>query len=500
MDVKSKGSILFNPNFHLALGPLVFLLCMGGIDEHTMPNQARAILASTLWIAIWWITEAIPIAVTSLLPLVLFPLTQGLAIKDTALPYSNPIIYLYAGGFMIALAMERWELHKRIALNIILKTGTQMHQLVLGFMLATAFLSMWISNTATSVMMLPIGLAVIQQFQQLLQGSSEEERSQAFGKALMLAIAYSASIGGISTLVGSPTNLVVSGFVAEFYGQEIDFAEWMMLGLPISILLLFLCWQHLVRFAYRLGNKPVLGGGKLIRTELAEMGKMSGEEKRVLSVFTVVALAWIFRKTLITPFLPQVNDTIIALVGAICLFIIPAPSRAQQKLMDWETALKLPWGILLLFGGGFAIAKGFADSGLAAWLGQQLTTLEGIPFFLLLLIVVFTVNFLTEITSNVATCTLMMPVLAELAPAVGVHPYGLMVAACISASCAFMLPVATPPNAVVFGSGYLSIREMVRAGFILNLISILLVTLAVYFLMPLLWGIELEIFPEILSK
>ncbi len=500
METKRRSNILLSKNFHLALGPLLFIFCMTGIDEQVMAYQAKAVLASTLWIAIWWITEAIPIAVTSLLPLVLFPLTNGLSIKDTALPYSNPIIYLYAGGFMIALAMEKWMLHKRIALNIILKTGTQMHQLVLGFMLATAFLSMWISNTATSVMMLPIGLAVIQQFQSLLSGNSEEKRSSAFGKALMLAIAYSASIGGISTLVGSPTNLVVSGFVSEFYQQEIDFTEWMLLGLPISIVLLFLCWQHLVRNAYRLDNKPVLGGGKLIRSELLSMGQMSGEEKRVLLVFATVALAWIFRKTLITPVLPQVNDTIIALVGATLLFIIPAPSREKEALIDWETALKLPWGILLLFGGGFAIAKGFADSGLAAWLGQQLTSLDGIPFFFLLLIVVATVNFLTEITSNVATCTLMMPVLAELAPAVGVHPYGLMVAACISASCAFMLPVATPPNAVVFGSGYLSIREMVRAGFVLNLISILVVSLAVYFLMPLVWGIDLQVFPSLLSK
>ena len=269
-------------NFHLALGPLLFIFCMTGIDEQVMAYQAKAVLASTLWIAIWWITEAIPIAVTSLLPLVLFPLSNGLSIKDTALPYSNPIIYLYAGGFMIALAMEKWMLHKRIALNIILKTGTQMHQLVLGFMIATAFLSMWISNTATSVMMLPIGLAVIQQFQSLLSGSSEGERASSFGKALMLAIAYSASIGGISTLVGSPTNLVVSGYVSEFYQQEIDFTEWMMLGLPISILLLFLCWQHLVHIAYRLDNKPVRGGGKLIRSELLSMGQMSGEEKRVL--------------------------------------------------------------------------------------------------------------------------------------------------------------------------------------------------------------------------
>ena len=486
--------------FHLFLGPLVFIICMVSIDDQTMPYQARAILASTLWIAIWWITEAIPIAVTSLLPLVLFPLSNGLSIKDTALPYSNPIIYLYAGGFMIALAMERWMLHKRIALNIILKTGTQMHQLVLGFMLATAFLSMWISNTATSVMMLPIGIAVIQQFQLLLAEGEDQNRALSFGKALMLAIAYSASIGGISTLVGSPTNLVVSGFVSEFYQQEIGFTEWMFLGLPISIVLLFLCWQHLVRIAYKLGNSPVLGGAKLIHSELAAMGKMSGEEKRVLAVFTSVALAWIFRKTLITPFFPQVNDTIIALVGATCLFIIPAPSRKKEAIMDWQTALKLPWGILLLFGGGFAIAKGFADSGLAAWLGQQLTLLEGVPFFLLLLTIVASVNFLTEITSNVATCTLMMPVLAELAPAVSVHPYGLMVAACISASCAFMLPVATPPNAVVFGSGYLSIREMVRAGFVLNLISILIVTLAVYFLMPLVWGIDLQAFPSLLSR
>ena len=477
-------------------GPLAFVLILSLVN--TSPEfspEARAILASTLWIAIWWISEAVPIAVSSLLPLVLFPLSGAMSINDTAAPYSRPIIYLYAGGFIIALAMEKWDLHRRIALNIIAVTGTNMRQLVLGFMIATAFLSMWISNTATSVMMLPIGIAIIHQLLSVLKYSDKDQGAKDFGKALMLGIAYAASIGGVATLVGTPTNLVLSGFVRDTYDIDLSFSQWMLFGLPISVLLIGISWWHLTMNAYKLGKGTVEGSEKIIKTELAKLGSMKSEEKWVAIIFSLVALAWIFRKKLINPVFPAVDDSIIALSGAIVLFLIPARSKEQESLMDWKTALGLPWGILLLFGAGFAIAKGFEVSGLAAWLGLQLSALKGIPFIVMLLVIVFMVNFLTEMTSNVATCTLILPILAELAPAVGIHPFGLMVGACIAASCAFMLPVATPPNAVVFGSGYLKISDMVRVGFLLNIISIIVVTLAVYFLLPIIWGIDLQVFP-----
>ncbi len=485
---------------YVVMGPAIFLIIQLTVGADVMPLAARSTLACTLWIAIWWITEAIPIAATSLLPLVLFPVTGALGMSQTANPYSNPIIYLYAGGFMIALAMEKWNLHRRIALNIISLTGTNMHQIILGFMLATAFLSMWISNTATSVMMLPIGIAIVQQFQHVLRSERGQEEGDKFAQALMLGIAYAASIGGISTLVGSPTNLVFSGFIQRTYGVDIAFSQWMMLGVPISAFLLIICWQHLVKIAYRLGRGTVYGGKELIDQEKKMMGKMSAEEKRVLGVFVAVAFLWISRKYLINPFFPPVNDTIIALAGALILFIIPSPSKPHNQLMDWQTALKLPWGILLLFGGGFAIAEAFDESGLAAWMGEKLVLLETVPFFLILLIIIFTVNFLTEITSNVATCTLMMPVLAELAPSIGVHPYGMMIGATMAASCAFMLPVATPPNAVVFGSSYLKISDMVRAGFLLNMVSVIIITLFLYYLLPYVWDINLEAFPAAFAK
>jgi len=498
MTRKAVNDFISAKWFHILLGPALFVLIQLTVSEQTMPAAAKQTLACTLWVAIWWITEAIPIAATSLLPLVIFPLTGALGMNDTATPYSNPIIYLYAGGFIVALAMERWNLHRRIALNIITLTGTNKQQIILGFMLATAFLSMWISNTATSVMMLPIGIAIILQFQRLMPGDEQKKEISDFSKSLMLSIAFSASIGGVATLVGSPTNLVFSGFVLDTYEVDIALSQWMMLGLPISLVLLFICWRHMIGFAYKLGKEEVPGGRALIEKEKEAIGPITTEEKRVLVVFTLVALLWITRKYLINPFVPAVNDTIIAIAGALILFVIPTSSQSQGYIMDWQTALKLPWGVLLLFGGGFAIAAAFDQSGLASWLGQKLVLLQNIPYFVILLAIITAVNFLTQITSNVATCTLMMPILAELAPAIDVHPYGMMIGASMSASCAFMLPVATPPNAVVFGSGYLKISDMVRAGFMLNLVSILIITLALYFLLPIFWGIDLQAYPEAL--
>lgn len=477
---------------YLALGPLSFFLILQLVDTQIMPAPARAVLASTVWIAIWWITEALPMAVTSLLPLILFPLTGGMDMNGSATPYATPIIYLYAGGFIVALAMEKWHLHKRIALNIIAVTGTNMRLLVLGFMIATGFLSMWISNTATAVMMLPIGIAIISQLLQVMKAQDIQLRgSEHFGGVLMLGIAYSASIGGMATLVGTPTNLVLAGFVKQTYGQELSFARWMAFGLPLVILLMGICWWHLVRNAYPLGPGQIPGSQKVIKNELAALGKVSFEEKWVAAIFSLVAFLWITRKPLLNPFLPDLDDTMIAIGGAVLLFILPSRQEKGTAIMDWETALKLPWGILLLFGAGFSIAKGFKESGLAEFIGLQLTALDGIPLIMVLLIIVFGVNFLTEITSNVATCTLILPILAELAPGIGVHPLPLMVGASLAASCAFMLPVATPPNAVVFGSGYLTIPKMVRAGFLLNILSAIVITLAIYFVLPLIWDIDL---------
>ena len=479
----------------LILGPALFLITLLWFHPEGLSKEANAILASTLWVAVWWITEAVPIAITSLLPIVLFPLTGGLGLAETTASFGHRYIFLYIGGFILAIAIERWNLHKRIALNIIQFIGTNVKSIILGFMIATAFLSMWISNTATSVMMLPIGMAIISQLMD--NPDTIENENKTFGKALMLAIAYSASIGGIATLIGTPPNLVLAGIVQETYGVEITFSKWFMFGLPISLILLVLCWKYLTEFAFSFKQKSFPGGKAEINKQLKSLGKISYEEKMVLVVFILTALAWITRSIQIdgiqyglVKIIPNIDDTIIAVISGIILFILPASKEKSRKLINWKEAVKLPWGILLLFGGGLALAQGFTTSGLAEWIGGQMTLLEGASLFIILLFLIAMVNFLTEITSNLATTAMILPILAPLALIIDVHPFILMVGATVAASCAFMLPVATPPNAVVFGSGYLRIPDMVKAGIWMNLFSIIFLTLMVYFLLPLLWDFD----------
>lgn len=363
-------------------------------------------------------------------------------------------------------------------------------------MIATAFLSMWISNTATSVMMLPIGTAIISQLKN--NPFSNENEPLVFGKALMLAIAYSASIGGIGTLIGTPPNLVFAGIVEELYGIEISFLKWAMLGIPISVFLLFICWKYLTSFAFKFDKAEFPGGKAEINKLLKSLGKISKQEKRVLVIFGCTAFLWITRSFLIQPFLPFIDDTIIAIIAAIALFIVPS-GKETKPLLIWDEAVKIPWGIILLFGGGMALAKGFSETGLAVWIGEQLTYLQNLPLFLLILILVAAVNFLTEVTSNLATTAMLLPILAPMALAMGLHPYLLLISATLAASCAFMLPVATPPNAVVFGSGYLNIPDMIKTGLWMNLFSILLISILVYFFLPSIWGFKVNEIPEIFA-
>lgn len=479
------------------LGPLLFILIFFFFEPEGLSPQARAILASTAWIAVWWITEAIPIAITALLPIVLFPLTGGLDLETTTSAFGHKYVFLYMGGFIIAIAIEKWNLHRRIALNIINFIGSDIKKIILGFMVATAFLSMWISNTATSVMMLPIGIAIITQLKD--NPNTVEDENQLFGKALMLAIAYSASIGGIATLIGTPPNLVLAGVVLDTYDYEITFLQWFMFGFPISVVLLFISWKYLTSFAFKFQQKEFPGGKEEIKRLLKTLGRISYEEKMVAFVFGTTAFFWITRSLLFDKLIPKLDDTIIAVVFAIVLFLIPAKNKKEQ-LMGWEDAVKLPWGIILLFGGGMALANGFESSGLAQWIGGQMTTFAGMTTIVLILLLITAVNFLTEITSNLATTAMLLPVLAPMAVTVDIHPFVLMVAAAVAASCAFMLPVATPPNAVVFGSGYLRIPDMVSKGFIMNIISIIILTLFVYFVLPVLWDLVVVGFPEGLKK
>ena len=470
----------------LVLGPLLFAFVQFGPSAEGLSAEATAALAVALWVGTWWVTEAVPIAVSALLPIVLFPLTGALDLGTTTAAYGHKYVFLYLGGFLLAIAIEKVNLHRRIALFIIASIGTRMRMIVLGFMVATAFLSMWISNTATSVMMLPIGLAIIAQYRDH-PDTPENEHTQ-FGKMLMLAIAYSASIGGIGTLIGTPPNLVLAGIVKELYGVEIGFLEWMLLALPFSILLLALCWVYLTRFAVKLKADDFTGGVEEIKRQREALGPIHRDEKKVGIVFLLTAVAWISRSFLLSPILPAIDDTIIALSSGIALFVIRG-SNGKGAILSWDDSKRIPWGILILFGGGLAIAQGFKDTGLAQWFAEQLITLEFLPLIVMTLVLVAAINFLTEITSNLATTAMILPVLAPLAAAMGVHPYIFMIGATLAASCAFMLPVATPPNAVVFGSGYVSMKDMIRAGLGLNLISILLITVWVFYLLPIFWNL-----------
>lgn len=485
----------------LFFGPLLFFLTMIFFNPDGLPPEAKAILASTIWIATWWITEAIPIPATSLLPIILFPLSGGLDIGATTSSYGNDTIFLFMGGFMIALTMEKWNLHRRIALTIISLIGTNTERIILGFMIATGFLSMWISNTATAMMMVPIGLAIIYQVSDALKNDHSIDTSKenfGFGKALMLGIAYSASLGGIATLIGTPPNTLLAGAVNEIYGIEITFAQWMLFGVPLAWIFIFVAWFYLVKVAYPQKLKQLPGGNAVIREEKAKLGNASYEEKAVFTVFVLVALAWISRTFLLDAFAPglEMTDAMVGLIAAMILFIIPSKNRQGDHLLDWATAVKLPWGILLLFGGGLAIAAGFTSSGLSEWIGGQLVGLQGVNVLIVVLVVAALVLFLTEITSNTATASMMFPIMASLSVALGIHPYALMVTAAVAASCAFMLPVATPPNAVVFGSGYLRIPDMAKAGLALNIFGIFFVGLAVFYFLPLVWEIDLMSIPE----
>src|SRR5699024_1234934 len=372
----------------LIAGPLFFFLTLTYFSPESLSEEGLAVLASTIWIAIWWMTEAIPIPATSLLPIILFPLTNGLDMETTTSAYGDDTIFLFMGGFMIALAMEKWNLHKRIALSIISIIGTNTNRIILGFMVATGFLSMWISNTATAMLMLSIGLAIIYQVCDALKDDSSIDTSKenfGFGKALMLGIAYSASIGGISTLIGTPPHALLAGAAEQLYGIEISFGTWMLFGVPIAWLFLLLVWIYLIKIAFPLKLKQLPGGRTVIMEEKKGLGKASFEEKAVFVVFIFAAFAWISRTFFLEEVINEnINDAMIAMIAAIILFIIPAKNRKGDHLLDWESAVKLPWGILLLFGGGLAIADGFVDSGLSEWIGSQLSALEGINLFVVL--------------------------------------------------------------------------------------------------------------------
>ncbi len=464
-------------------------------------------LAAAAWMAIWWISEAVPLAVTSLLPVVLFPtlgIMDGATVSST---YFNHVIFLFIGGFMVAMAMQKWNLHRRIALNILALTGTSPQRILLGFMLASAFLSMWISNTATAMMMVPIALSVISELKQDMRAKGQKKSDI----AILLGIAYGCSIGGIMTLVGTPPNLSLARIFQIMFPQapEIGFAQWMMMAMPVGITMLLIAWGLLILiFGLRRNSNDNWNTGQ-IRELRQQLGPMSRAEFMIMTIFLSMAFLWISRSpiqlgdftipgwSLLFKNANFLNDGTVAIALSIPLFMLRVTqSEKSIPLLDWETAVKLPWGIVLLFGGGFALASGFSSSGLALWMGEHLKGISTLPLPLIILSVSLFITFLTELTSNTATTEMILPVLAGLSVSIGVHPLILMIPATLSASMAFMLPVATPPNAIIFGSGQIRVAEMVRAGIWLNLAGAVVITLAVYLLAGLVFGFDPSVLPE----
>ena len=473
----------------LLLGPALFLIILLLPLPAGMTPQGLRVAAVAVLMATWWVTEAIPVPATALLPILLFPLLGVLSGANVTRAYGHELIYLFLGGFLIAVTMEKWNLHHRIALHTIRMVGVTPNRIVLGFMLATAFLSMWISNTAATMMMVTIAMAVLHEVEHEISHEPGELR---FGTGLMLGIGYAASIGGIATLIGTPPNAIFAGVVEKTYGYSISFVEWMSFGLPLSIVMLAITWLYLTRIVFPSEVKLLPGGRELIERQIERLGAMSREEKYVAVVFCTVASLWILRGLFNPVELRMVKDSTIAIGGALLLFMIPVNLKRREFLLDWKTAVTIPWDIIILFGGGFALAQGFNESGLTQWLAAQLAVLQGVDILLIIAAVVLLVIFLTEVTSNTATASLLLPVMGALAVAIEMHPIGLMVATVIAASFAFMLPVATPPNAIVYSSRYVTIPQMVRAGIWLNLISVLVITGFVYFVLPYVWGIRLD--------
>jgi sodium-dependent dicarboxylate transporter 2/3/5 len=487
----------------LFLGPILFALMLVVPTPAGMEPAAQKMASVALLMATWWMCESIPIPATSLLPIALFPLLGIMPTGKATAPYASHLIFLFMGGFIIALSMQRWNLHRRIAMNIVKTVGFSPGRLIFGFMAATAALSAFVSNTATTVMMMPIGLAIIAHVVE--EGKKEGLDREidfspdkfAFGLNLMLGIAYAASIGGIATLIGTPPNTILAGYLQKTYGYEITFANWMKVGVPLVLVLLPLCWLWLTRVANPMKLKKVPGGRDMINRELRQMGAMNTGERWTALVFLLTALAWIFRKNIgfLFPDPKMVTDAAIAMTGAILLFLIPINLKKNQFVMDWHWAAKMPWGVLILFGGGLSMAAGFKDTKLADWIGNQVGLLDNAPILVLVIAVTTLIIFLTELTSNTATAAMVMPILSAVAIGLGQSPLLLIVPAAIAASCAFMLPVATPPNAIVFGSGYVSIPQMVKSGFGLNIISIVLSVAVTYFLVIPFFGVVINEVP-----
>lgn len=473
----------------LVLGPVLFALVYFVPALTGLEDPPRAVLAVTLWVATWWITEALPIPATSLMPLFLLPMSGGTDQATASMAYANPIVFMYMGGFTIALAIQKWDLHKRIAMTVIKMVGTRGHRIMLGIILATAGLSMWISNAATALMMLPIGLALIEEVKE--QKLFKDADLQKFAKGLLLSIAYAASIGGLATLIGSVPNAVLAAQAEILLDVRVTFAQWFVFAFPLTVLMLLVLYVYLSRVQFRISEQPEISSD-FATDQLKKLGPMSYEEKTVLSIFVVVGVLW-----MTIGFIPEewnipLTDPTVSILGAVAMFLLPA--RKWQDTGDgeprrggiliWKDMTELPWGILLLFGGGLSLAAAFQDSGLTPWFGEQLGGLSVLPYVAIVVAIGAIVLFMTEIMSNTAVSNMLIPVSVGLALGMGVDPFAIMAIVALTSSMAFMLPISTPPNAAVFTSEYLSMNDMVRAGFWMNIVSLILVSLFVLLWQP----------------
>ncbi|MDC4233503.1 DASS family sodium-coupled anion symporter [Actinomyces sp. B33] len=475
-------------------------LAQAGADGAQAPvytdRGLRVVVFAAVLLGTWWMTEAIPLAATALLPLVIFPAFQVADFTTVAAPYASDTIYLFMGGFMIALAMQKWNLHRRIALGVVLLVGTRPRQLILGFMIATGFLSMWVSNTATAVVMLPIGTSVLALVAGLVGGIANIAR---FSTALMLGIAYSASIGSVATIIGTPPNALLVAYLSETHGIDIGFGQWMLIGAPLAVTFLLIAWWLMVYVLFVPEVSEIPGGRELIRDEWNSLGAMRRGEILVAAIFGAVAAAWVLIPVILdfTGSDLNISDSLIAMIGAALLFLIPSDMRTGERLLDWTTANRLPWDVLLLFGGGLSLSSMFSKLGLSLWIGEQAKSLGALPIVVIVAAVSALIIFLTELTSNTATAAAFLPIMGGVAGGIGItadNPMNvllLVVPVALSATFAFMLPVATPPNAVAYGSGYISIGDMAKTGIWLNIIGVVLVAIAVLVIGVPVFGITL---------
>ncbi len=477
MELYSKIKI-----FGLIGGIFVFFIILTLTPPEGMNITAWHTTAVALLMAVFWITEALPLYVTALIPIILFPVLKISTMHQTTAPFGHPLIFLFLGGFLLAEGIQKWGLHKRIALKIIKFIGVSPKKIIAGFMLASAFLSMWISNTATALMMLPIGLSVISVIKS--SGGLEEKDYRNFSVALLLSIAYACSIGGITTLIGTPPNALMSAFMLETYHVEIGFAKWMLIGLPFTIISLPITYLLLTRVIFKL-NIQINFNKSIIENEIKIIGKISREERTVQLVFLITALLWIVRPFL-SKYIYGISDSGIAILGAFVLFIIP--STKGSAILEWKDSKRIYWGILILFGGGLSLAQGIKNSGLSEWIANTVLGSGEIPLTLMIILLTTAIIFLTELTSNTATTAAFLPIIASIGVGMGINPLQFVVPATIAASCAFMLPVATPPNAIIFSSNEVTIKDMTRAGILLNIIFVVVIVILTNFLGGIVFG------------